>query len=124
MIQLSPTNFNQFPSWSHLMMSVEFKCEYPGCEVVKEATTEEVALGLLQLHQANAHSKRESKQKPPKVDRPRLTGGSTVEEWTTFVRRWETFKAATDMSPEEAKSQLLACCESCLLYTSPSPRDS
>ena len=50
-------------------------------------------------------------QRPPKVDRPRIAGGATAEEWATFNRRWETFKSATDMSQAETKCQLLACCE-------------
>lgn len=92
-------------------MTVEFKCEFPGCTVVKKAETEETALGLLKLHQANVHSNGSTKQRPPKVERPQITGGVTAEDWATFSRRWDTFKSATDMSVAEAKCQLLACCE-------------
>jgi hypothetical protein len=89
---------------------VQFACDFPGCEVVKEATTETTALSLLQLHVSSAHSS-SHKQRPPKVDRPRLAAGVTAEEWATFSRRWETFKSATAMSLDELKCQLLACCE-------------
>ena len=92
-------------------MAVEFRCEFPGCTVVKSADSEETALGLLQLHQTNVHSNATQKQRPPKVDRPQIAGGATAEEWATFNRRWETFKSATDMSQAETKCQLLACCE-------------
>ena len=92
-------------------MAVEFRCEFPGCTVVKSADSEETALGLLQLHQTNVHSNATQKQRPPKVDRPQIAGGATAEEWATFNRRWETFKSATDMSQAETKCQLLACRE-------------
>ena len=92
-------------------MAVEFRCEFPGCTVVKSADSEQTALGLLQLHQTNVHNNATQKQRPPKVDRPRIAGGATAEEWATFNRRWETFKSATDMSQAETKCQLLACCE-------------
>ena len=92
-------------------MVVEFMCEHPGCTVTKCADSEAIALGLLQLHQTNAHSSAGHKQRPPKVDRPRIAGGATAEEWATFRRRWDTFKSATDMTDAEMKCQLLACCE-------------
>ena len=92
-------------------MGVSYTCEFPGCNVVKSAETEETALGLLQLHQSNAHSGPHQRQRPPKVDRPHITGGITAEEWATFLRRWEAFKTAIDMSSKEIKCQLLACCE-------------
>jgi hypothetical protein len=78
---------------------VPYACECPGCEVVKEATTEATALGLPQLHISTAHSS-SHKQRPPKVDRPRLAAGVTAEEWATFSRRWEIFKSAKAKSLE------------------------
>ena len=61
-------------------MAVEFRCEFPGCTVVKSADSEQTALGLLQLHQTNVHSNATQKQRPPKVDRPRIAGGAKAEE--------------------------------------------
>ena len=92
-------------------MAIEFRCEFPGCTVVKSAASEETALGLLQLHQTNVHSNATQKQRPPKVDRPQIAGGATAEEWATFNQYRETFKSATNMSQAETKCQLLACCE-------------
>ena len=92
-------------------MSIEVKCEFPGCEAVKSGETGAVALGLLQLHQTNVHPV-SAKQKPPKIERPRIARGSTGEEWATFLRRWEMFKSGTaTMSTAECSCQLLACCE-------------
>lgn len=114
------------------MSNVEFACEFPGCTVVKKAASEETALGLLQLHQTNAHGTASNangsqKQRPPKVDRPRIAMGATAEEWATFTRRWATFKAATGMSSAELKCQLLACCdqelEATLFKNDPSLQD-
>ena len=94
------------------MPEVTIVCEAPGC--TKSITPESgaVALGLMQLHQTNVHSHANTqKQKPPKVDRPRVTRGISGEEWATFERKWTMFKNATHIGCDEMTSQLLACCE-------------
>ena len=94
-------------------MSVSFTCEFPGCGTTKTAESGTVALGLMQLHQANAHSNTNAqKQRPPKMDRPKISRGSSAEEWATFLRRWEMFKSGTvSMTDTETKCQLISCCE-------------
>ena len=67
------------------MPEVTIACEAPGCTKSITAESGAVALGLMQLHQTNAHASRQ-KQKPPKVDRPRVTRGISGEEWATFER--------------------------------------
>ena len=92
-------------------MAIEFRCEFPGCTVVKVLPRRRWLWAMLQLHQTNVHSNATQKQRPPKADRPQKAGGATAEEWATFNRRWETFKSATNMSQAETKCQVLACCE-------------
>ena len=85
--------------------------EYPGWGTVKEGETGAVALGLMQLHQANTHPV-EPKQGPPKMDRPHIDRGSIEEERATFLQRWDMFKGGTaTMSVAETCCQLLTCCE-------------
>ena len=91
-------------------MPVTLECEFPGCTISKTGETDVTALGMLNLHQTNVHSN-SVKQKRPKVDRPKVSRGISGEEWSTFFRKWEMFKASTDISPKELLPQLLACCE-------------
>ncbi len=91
-------------------MPVTLTCEVPGCGVTKTADSDATALGMLQLHNTQVHSNT-TKQKPPKVDRPRITRGLSGEEWATIERKWGMFTASTVIGQEELNSQLLACCD-------------
>ena len=51
-----------------------------------------------------------SKQKPPKIDRPTVSRGTTEEEWHTFLKRWDLFKQGTDIAPGQLTTQLWQCC--------------
>ena len=90
------------------MPEVTIDCGAPGCTNSITAKSGAVALGLMQLHQTNVNA---STQKPPKVDRPRVTRGISGEEWATFEHKWTMFKNATHIGCDEMTSQLLACCE-------------
>ena len=92
------------------MPDVTIDCEAPGCTKSIIAESGAMALGLMQLHQTNAHASTQ-KEKPPKVDRPRFTRGISGEEWATLERKWTMFKNATHIGCDEMTSQLLACCE-------------
>ena len=92
------------------MPDVTLDCEVPGCTSKKTAETMTLAVDLMKLHQAQVHSS-ESKQKPPKVERPKITRGISGEEWATFKRKWEMFKRSTHIGSDELVNQLLACCE-------------
>ena len=94
------------------MPEVTVNCEYPGCEKNITAETGAVALGLLQLHQKNVHDSITAKQKPPKVDRPRLNRGVSAEEFATWTKRYELWKGSTSLTPDEVPCQLIACLDS------------
>ena len=93
-----------------IKMTVTLDCEVPGCTSQKTGDDLALALDLMKLHHAQAHST-ESKQKPPKVERPKITRGMSGEEWATFVRKWEMFKRSTHIGTDELVTQLLACCQ-------------
>ena len=69
------------------------------------------ALGMMQLHQKNVHDRKEkeSKQKPPKVDRPTVAWNMSEAEWKAFDRQWDMFEHSTDLEGVEIV-QLLKCC--------------
>ena len=93
------------------MPEVTAECEAAGCD--KHFTADSIAnlLGFMKLHQENVHGNSSQKQKPPKVDRPKISRGISAEEWETFSRKWTTLKKATAIGMSELNSQLLACCD-------------
>lgn len=51
------------------------------------------------------------KQKPPRIDRPSITRGTTEEEWNTFTKKWNLFKRGTDIPTSQLTTQLWNCCD-------------
>ena len=104
-----------------IIMAKQLKCEAHGCQVIKEGDTIADCVAQLQLHQENAHRKPTPaprgdevvKQKPPKIDRPTIVENMSEDDWEVLGRRWEVFKAGTEIAGRES-SQLLAGCEESL----------
>ena len=63
---------------------------------------------LLQLHAAE-HSTRRAAQAGPKLERPSIDAGVDEESWNSFVRRWEAYRAGSQISDEFAPVQLFQC---------------
>lgn len=93
-------------------MTVTMECEVPGCGKSFTAETEENALARLSLHDKQVHSSSTGKQKTPKLDRPRLSRGTSPEEFETWSKMYELWKRSTDISENELTGQLLSCCDS------------
>ena len=47
--------------------------------------------------------------KGPKLDRPKVNIGVTLEEWNIFKRRWDVFVSGSGLDPDDPSSQLLQC---------------
>ena len=93
----------------------EIGCPFPGCDYTTDDVDGALAIALLNIH-ALTHSQGastagSSKQKPPKIERPVLSRGTTEEEWSTFLKRWKLFKQGTDIPREQLTTQLWQCCE-------------
>ena len=52
-----------------------------------------------------------TKQKPPKIECPVVSRGSTEEEWHTFLKRWNLFKQGTDIPQGQVTTHLWKCCD-------------
>ena len=91
-------------------------CPVSNCNYKTEDVEVSLAVALLNLHN-NEHLMRatdqqsENKQKPPKMERPRIGKESSEETWNMFLTRWRLFTRATKMTAEETVQQLFACCE-------------
>ena len=92
-------------------MSTSLRCEAAGCQEVKKADDMTTCIALMQLHQKNVHEARDTRQKPPKINRPTLQQGIGEDDWAAFTRRWDMFQNGTELSPNQVTAQLLACCE-------------
>ena len=87
----------------------------PICEYQTDDNDAIAAAAQLNLH-ALAHSTPATppsdKQKPPRIDRPAITRGTTDEEWNTFTKKWNLFKRGTDIPATQVTTQLWKCCDS------------
>ena len=108
-----------------------YHCPFPGCTHVTADCAETVAPALLALH-GYVHSGGAAvpnntpapvRQRAPKIERPKISRGSSEETWNSFFTRWTLFKRGTDMSPAEVVQQLFQCCDddlgNAVLKTSP-----
>ena len=96
-------------------MVVTLQCEVTGCTVSKTADTQAEALDLLKFHDTQVHARATSdRQKPPKLERPKVTRGISAEEFATWSKRYELWKKSMLLAPSDAAGQLLNCCEDTL----------
>ena len=106
----------------HTAMSVT--CPRDGCGVVITAEGDATRSTLLQDHLKTRHRDEEaSRPRPPPIPLPKLAAQCSEGRFAEFERKWAQYKRSVDIPASAACSFLLECCETCLLYTSPSPRD-
>ena len=92
---------------------MKVKCTLVGCDFETEDVSDALAIALLTnhgLHHQNCSSTsgRTSPQ-APKLDRPTINIGVSVEEWNVFVRRWEVFRKGSNIDAASAPTQLFQC---------------
>ena len=97
---------------------VVIECSVPQCEFTTGNVSETLAIALITNHNL-AHTPATSSNQPPpaqasrgpKLDRPKINVGVTVEEWNVFQRRWEVFKTGSGIPTASASAQLFQCAE-------------
>ena len=98
------------------------KCPLPGCSYSTGDQTEPVAIAYLNAHMY-AHAPQPAQQQAvtsnvnrggPKLDRPTIEPGVSMEEWTMFTRRWEIFKAGSQITDANASHHLFQCADRAL----------
>ena len=99
---------------------VVISCAFPGCEFKSEDIVEEIASAHLQSH-AFTHAAAPTAHQDigpvvitheyqgPKLERPHINFGVSMEEWNVFTRSWRLFKAVSGISNELAPSLLFQC---------------
>jgi len=91
-------------------------CSVNGCQFRTEDVSEALAIALLTNHglahqstQSPAGGRSSSTNLGPKLERPKIDIGVSIEEWNIFVRRWEVFKCGSQIDDTAAPSQLFQC---------------
>ena len=92
------------------------KCPIATCTYSTEDVDAAVAAVLLTIHNnehiaAPRNSDAAVRQRAPKIDRPKISAGSSEETWNTFITRWAMFKRSTGMAGAETVQQLFHCCD-------------
>ena len=89
-----------------------------GCPYNTDDVDASVAAVMLTIHN-NVHisnptpgtSDVVTRQRAPKIERPRISAGSSEETWNTFSTRWTMFKRSTALTGAESVEQLFHCCD-------------
>ena len=94
---------------------VVIECSVPDCTFATEDVSEALAIALITNHNI-AHRVPAPTAPPaptatsgPKLERPKVNIGVTLEEWNVFTRRWEVFKSGSGINNASAPSQLFQC---------------
>ncbi len=102
------------------------KCPYfDDCGFQTEDTDTALAVVFLNIHNNQIHAPRNNnnnnniannndnppRRQVPKIDRPKVSRGSSEETWISFNKRWTLFKTGTGLSNDEKVHQLFECCD-------------
>ena len=98
-------------------------CPLPNCEYTTGDQTEPVAIAYLNAHMY-AHMQPAPVPQPaaanvvrrsgPKLDRPTIETGVSMEEWNMFQRRWMIIKEGSHIADEDASHHLFQCADGML----------
>ena len=88
-------------------------CSVPGCEFKTSDVSEPLAIALLGNHSL-AHQSSMAQSTPaalrgPKLERPKINVGVSIEDWNVFLRRWEVFRTGSNIDEASSPSQLFQC---------------
>ena len=88
---------------------VQLHCPIEGCPYVTIDGSEVVACALLAAH-TPAHNVAPAPMTPgPKLERPKIDIGVTLEQWNMFERRWDVFVNGSGINPTNSSPQLFQC---------------
>ena len=92
------------------------QCPIAECTYSTQDVDAAVAAALLVIHN-NVHisapnnATAATRQRAPKIERPRISSGTSEESWNTFKTRWAMFKRNTGITGADAVQHLFHCCE-------------
>lgn len=97
---------------------VVVECSVPGCEFKTSDVSESMAIALLGKHSL-AHQNSVAQSTPaahrgPKLERPKINVGVSIEDWNVFLRHWEVFRTESNIDEASSPSQLFQCASAAL----------
>ena len=98
------------------MSAIDIQCPIAGCCYSTGNVSEAVAIALLNTH-AISHSNAQSSTKHirgPKLDRPKVGSGISLEDWNVFQRRWDVYREGSGIDDDSAGAQLFECADDVL----------
>ena len=97
-------------------------CPLPDCDYSTGDQTEPVAIAYLNAHMY-AHQSQPAQQQAaasvvhrggPKLDRPTIETGVSMEDWIMFTRRWSIFREGSQIPNNNASHHLFQCADGAL----------
>ena len=88
---------------------VVIECSVPDYTFATEDVSEALAIALITNHNIAHRVPAPTATSGPKLERPKVNIGVTLEEWNVFTRRWEVFKSGSGINNTSAPSQLFQC---------------
>ena len=86
------------------------ECPVPGCTYSTGEKTENVAVTLLNAHMfVHTHP-----QSGPKLKRPSIEAGVSMETWNLFTRKWKAYQEEYHITDGNGSRQLLQCADNTL----------
>ena len=87
-----------------------FSCPVSGCGFVTEDVSDAVAIVMLPIHAgAVHHPTTTTRLKAPRIERPHIDSGVEPVVWNNFLRRWELFRAGSEIDDDAAPLQFFEC---------------
>ena len=94
------------------MAMVNIGCPIDGCQFATGEMLESLAAVLLSTH-AISHSQpavsNVACQMGPKLERPKIEIGISLEQWNMFERRCHVFQNGSGITPQSVPAQLFQC---------------
>ena len=87
----------------------DIQCSFTGCTYQTGEYEASIAIAMLNSH-VPVHQQAVAVAKVEKATRPRISAGTSTEEWAYFMSRWSEYKGATQIKDLQCTSQLLECC--------------
>ena len=88
---------------------VQLHCPIEGCPYVTIDGSEVVACALLAAHTPAHNIAPAPMTSGPKLERPKIDIGVTLEQWNMFERRWDVFVNGSGINPTNSSPQLFQC---------------
>ena len=99
------------------MATMDVQCPIDGCTFSTGDVSEAIAVPLINTH-AISHTSHTvanpARSRGPKLERPKVDIGVSMEQWNMFERRWNVFCFGSGIASHSAAPQLFQCAEQSL----------